>query len=73
MLHQRFTSVLATLLAVMRAAPVWAHPGHGTTDPTSPSHAAEPVHLLPVVLLAVAIALGGFSVVRRFQKVRERQ
>ena len=73
MLHKRFWSVVATLLLTVLASPVWAHPGHGTTEPTSPAHAAEPVHLLPVVLLAVVLALGIFSVVRRFRQARERK
>ncbi len=37
------------------ASAAGAHPGHGETDPSSPLHAAEPVHLLPVMLIALLV------------------
>lgn len=53
----------------------FSHPGHGTTDPASPMHAAEPIHLaqvMYVICAAVAgIAIGRF--VRRFQQQRSRR
>lgn len=52
---------------------VLAHPGHGTTEPTSLTHVAEPVHLLPIVLAVLAISLIGVLSYRRFLKVREQQ
>jgi uncharacterized membrane protein len=73
MQHKRLRSVWATLLVATVGSSVWAHPGHGTTEPTSSAHAAEPVHLLPALLLAGVVTLGGFSVVRRFQQARERK
>ena len=73
MQHHNFRSVWAMLLVAAVSSSAWAHPGHGTTEPTSPAHAAEPVHLLPVILLAGVVALGGFSVVRRLQRIRERK
>ena len=73
MQHKKFSSIWATLFIAVIGSSVWAHPGHGTTEPTSPVHAAEPVHLLPVILLAGVVALGGFSVVRQLQRVRERK
>ena len=73
MQHKRFWSVFTMLLVAAVGSPVWAHPGHGTIEPTSPAHAAEPVHLLPVLLLAGVVALGAFSVVRRYQQARERK
>ena len=73
MQHKRFRSVWATLLVAVLGSTAGAHPGHGTTEPTSPAHAAEPVHLLPVLLLAGVVALGGFSVVRRYQQARARK
>ena len=73
MQHQRLWSVFAAMFVAAAGTPIWAHPGHGTTDPTSPAHAAESVHLLPLVLMAGVIVLGGFSVVRRYQQARERK
>lgn len=43
---------------------LWAHPGHGETDPTSPLHAAEPIHLLPVAALAI-VACGMLLLARK--------
>ena len=73
MQHHNFRFVWATLLVAAVSSSAWAHPGHGTTEPTSPAHAAEPVHLLPVLLLAGVVALGGFSLLQRLQRVRERK
>ena len=38
-------------------SPLLAHPGHGTTDPASPAHLAEPVHAGPILAGAAAIAV----------------
>ena len=71
MQHKRLGFFSAACVAL--ASPLFAHPGHGTTEPTSPLHAAEPVHLLPVLILATVVACGGFLVVRRFKLARERK
>lgn len=42
---------------------VWAHPGHGVTDPETPAHyVVEPAHALPVLILIGAIALVAYRV-----------
>lgn len=69
----RLWSVLTVLFVAAISPLSFGHPGHGTTEPTSPAHAAEPVHLLPVLLLSGVVALGGFSILRRFQQARERK
>jgi hypothetical protein len=44
----------------------WAHPGHGTTEPASVEHYLfEPVHAVPLVVLAVAVAAAGLIKRRR--------
>jgi len=70
---KRLWSILTALFVGVISPLCFSHPGHGTTEPTSPAHAAEPVHLLPVVLLSGVIALGGFSILRRFKQARERK
>lgn len=73
MQFKRFWSILTALLVTAISPLCLGHPGHGTTDPTSPAHAAEPVHLLPVILLSGVVALGGFSILRRFLRARQRK
>lgn len=48
------------LLAILLLLPsiAFAHPGHGTTAPTSWSHyLTEPVHVVPLALAIVAVAI----------------
>jgi hydrogenase/urease accessory protein HupE len=73
MQFKRLWSVLAMLCVAAAVSPAFGHPGHGTTEPESALHAAEPVHLLPLTMLAAVIALGGFSVVRRLKQARDRK
>ncbi|MBX3441966.1 MAG: hypothetical protein KF774_06145 [Planctomyces sp.] len=55
---QRTLGAAAAMLAGAPAA-AWAHPGHGSTDPATVTHfLLEPEHLLPLVLLGLAGALG---------------
>ncbi len=61
---KRLWSVLAAFLVAVVSPVAFGHPGHGTTEPTSPAHAAEPVHLLPLVLFVVATAVGILAVRR---------
>jgi hypothetical protein len=50
----RFTSLAALLTT---SGLVWAHPGHGTTEPKSIDHyVLEPIHGLPVVTILAVIA-----------------
>ena len=44
--------------SLFAAQPAWSHPGHGTTDPDSIAHVAEPVHAGPIagVVIAAAVA-----------------
>ena len=73
MQFKRLGSILTTWLATAMTSQAFAHPGHGTTEPTSPLHAAEPVHLLPALMLTAVVAIGGMLMVRRLQKSRERK
>ena len=43
-----------TLALAPLTGPAWGHPGHGTTDPDSIAHVAEPVHAGPVVATVIA-------------------
>ena len=67
---QKFWSVLTTLSVSVMASQAFGHPGHGSTEPTSPLHAAEPVHLLPIVAIIVSAAFVSLCVVRRMVKAR---
>lgn len=56
----RFRPTLLLLVlsgGVFAAQSAWGHPGHGTTDPDSIAHVAEPVHAGPIVGLVVAAAV----------------
>lgn len=45
-----------TVCLMLLADSVWAHPGHGMTDPEGPVHyVLEPLHALPVLLVVLAI------------------
>jgi hypothetical protein len=55
-LHSRPLSVIAALLVALWTAVAHAHPGHGTTNPDSPTHLLEPVHF--VTLLAAVCFVG---------------
>ena len=47
---------LASLVLFNRL--VLAHPGHGTSDPSGlPHYVTEPVHLVPLVIVAGAVVL----------------
>jgi NADH:ubiquinone oxidoreductase subunit 5 (subunit L)/multisubunit Na+/H+ antiporter MnhA subunit len=70
---KRLESVLTTWLAMAMTSQVFAHPGHGTTESTSPLHAAEPVHLLPALMLTAVVAIVGMFIARRLQQSRERK
>ena len=50
----RPTLLLFGILAALSAYPAWGHPGHGTTDPDSIAHVAEPVHAGPIVATVIA-------------------
>jgi hypothetical protein len=51
--------VLATLCVPALAN---AHPGHGHTDPRSAAHyVVEPVHVMPVVVIAGALVLAALT------------
>ncbi|AMV17530.1 hypothetical protein VT03_06535 [Planctomyces sp. SH-PL14] len=61
---------VALLLAA--AGPLWAHPGHGTTDPGSVAHIAEPVHCGAIFAAVAAVAVAGI-VVWSFRKARSQR
>lgn len=69
---KRLWSVLAAFLVAVISPLAFGHPGHGTTEPSSPAHAAEPVHLLPIVLGVVATAVSVYAV-RRIQLSRAKK
>lgn len=48
----------AVLAACGQAA--WAHPGHGVIPPENPAHWLEPVHAVPIALLAAALVALAF-------------
>ncbi len=54
-MSSRIRTTFALIASILSAMPVFAHPGHGTTDPQTVSHyAVEPLHLLPTGMLAIA-------------------
>jgi hypothetical protein len=54
----------ATLNALCAAA--FAHPGHGSTEPTSVSHfLLEPVHAVPLAVITLAAVCGTLLLRRR--------
>lgn len=58
---------VATACLMLPAGSVWAHPGHGSTDPAGPAHyVLEPLHALPVLLLV--LAAGGVWSVSRIRR-----
>ena len=65
----------ATACLMLQADFVWAHPGHGVTDPEGPAHyVLEPLHALPVLLVALSIAaVWGVLRRRRAAPCRERE
>ena len=58
---------------LLSAGSAWAHPGHGTTDPTSVAHAAEPIHLLPLICAAIAMSALSVLIYRQLRPAREQQ
>ena len=57
-----------TLASALPAAPAWGHPGHGTTDPDSIAHVAEPIHAGPIVATVIAgvvASVVGWKVARK--------
>lgn len=64
MQFKRLWSVLAAFSMAVISPVAFGHPGHGTTEPSSPAHAAEPVHLLPIALCVVATAVSVYAVRR---------
>lgn len=62
--------VSLAFLSTAGASTVLAHPGHGTTDPTTVSHITEPVHVLPILLST--LMMGGLAVIgiRRLQQAK---
>jgi len=70
---KRLWSFFASSFLTAWAPLAFAHPGHGTTDPTSPAHAAEPIHLLPLVVISVGLVVGGHAVARRLKLAREKK
>jgi hypothetical protein len=63
---------VVTVLCVPTLA--FAHPGHGHSDPGSPTHyAVEPVHVIPVVFSIVAIVLAALSIYLVWRGHRDRR
>jgi len=61
-----------TALAATGSSPVWAHPGHGTTDPATVSHFVfEPMHSVPLVLMLLATGAAWLIYRRRKSAARE--
>ena len=57
---------------VFPAGSAWAHPGHGVTDSQGPAHyLIEPLHVLPVLLLGLAIG-GVWTSTRRWRSDSDR-
>ncbi|MEZ6148436.1 MAG: hypothetical protein R3B91_24000 [Planctomycetaceae bacterium] len=60
-MFSRILTTFALLSCALSAAPVLAHPGHGTTDPQTVTHyAVEPVHVMPwlaTVVVGVTLTL----------------
>jgi hypothetical protein len=56
---------LALLIAVGSASNVWAHPGHGTVDASTPMHYfLTPEHALPFLAVAAVSAVAFFWIRR---------
>lgn len=67
-MHHWITRLMAGVVAAAPAT-LLAHPGHGTTPPETVQHYAfEPVHALPVLVVAAAIVVG--MVARRSRRSR---
>jgi hypothetical protein len=57
------SSVLWVVAVLCAPTLAQAHPGHGHTDPRSPSHyAIEPVHVVPVVIAVAALVIAMLTV-----------
>lgn len=69
-MYRCFTWMSAFL--VFPAGSVWAHPGHGVTDSAGPAHyVIEPLHALPILLLALAIG-GVWAATRLWRTASDR-
>lgn len=54
-MRRLFLGTLSTVCVALAAGAALAHPGHGATEPESAVHyVAEPVHGLPLLLIALA-------------------
>lgn len=62
-----------TFLLTAGAQSVLAHPGHGTTEPTTVAHLAEPVHMLPILLAVGATGLIGLLIFRQRRLSQQKQ
>lgn len=62
---QRICSSLAGAVLLL-GGELWAHPGHGTTEPQSVEHYAfEPIHAAPWVVLVAAIGVLAYRLWRQ--------
>lgn len=62
-MRQSFVPLLfgITLASVLPTGLAWGHPGHGTTDPDSVAHVAEPVHAGPIVATVIAASVASVA------------
>ena len=58
-------SLLTLCTFALPVSTALAHPGHGSTDPHSALHLAEPLHLLAWLAPLAIAALAGFKLLRR--------
>lgn len=57
------SSILWVVALLCAPSLVQAHPGHGVTDPRTPSHyAIEPVHVVPVVVVVAALVIAMLTI-----------
>lgn len=59
----------SAIASALLPSALWAHPGHGTTDPQSAAHYAEPLHTGPI-LVAALCAVSAMVLLRRMRSAK---
>lgn len=62
---RRIIDAGTALAVVVTSGIAFGHPGHGVTPPDEPVHVLEPIHLAPVVLVGLGVAVYAWRRARR--------